>query len=80
MVRSDFLNFRGNTELANTWMIVHIQRIIGAYIAALTAFLVVNNQILPGYVAWLLPTIIFTPVIIKYSRKYQVKLSKPSSK
>jgi len=76
MVKKDFENFRGRSNLVNVWMIVHIQRMIGAYIAALTAFLVVNNKILPGYIAWLLPTLLFLPVIIKYSKKYQVKRSK----
>lgn len=76
MVRTDFKNFRGKSEIANVWLTTHIQRMIGAYIAALTAFLVVNNQILPAVVAWLLPTFIFLPVIIKYTRKYQSKMVK----
>lgn len=53
---------------------IHLQRIIGAYIASFTAFLVVNAkylpQFIPGYVYWLLPTVIFTPIIIWFSRKY----------
>lgn len=76
MVKADFNNFRGKSTIKNVWLTVHIQRMIGAYIAALTAFLVVNNQVLPGYVAWLLPTIILTPLIVKWSRKYKVKLDK----
>jgi type IV secretory pathway component VirB8 len=49
---------------------------IGAYIASITAFLVVNNTILPGVVAWLLPTAVLVPVLIKWSRKYAVKIVK----
>lgn len=76
MAKADFSNFKGKSKLKNVWLTVHIQRMIGAYIAALTAFLVVNNQILPGYIAWLLPTVILTPLIFKWTRKYQVKITK----
>lgn len=76
MVFTDFKNFKGKVAVANTWLMVHIQRMIGGYIAALTAFLVVNNQILPGYIAWLLPTVIFAPVIYYYCSRYRVKLAK----
>lgn len=74
MVKADFDHYKGKSKIKNVWLTVHIQRMIGAYIAALTAFLVVNNQVLPGYIAWLLPTIILTPLIVKWSRKYQIKL------
>jgi len=76
MVITDFRNFRGKVTVANTWMMVHIQRMIGGYIAALTAFLVVNNQMLPGYLAWLLPTVIFAPLIYYYCSRYRIKLAK----
>lgn len=76
MVLTDFKNFKGKAAAANTWLMVHIQRMIAGYIAALTAFLVVNNQILPGYIAWLLPTLIFTPVIYYYCSKYRIEPAK----
>jgi uncharacterized membrane protein len=72
MVKADFNNFRGKAKEANTWLLVHIQRIIGAYIATVTAFLVVNNTILPSVVAWLLPSVILTPLIFKWIKKYKV--------
>ena len=59
MVRSDFNNFRRRSAAANTWLLVHIQRMIAGYIAALTAFMVVNNQILPPVVAWLCQPLYF---------------------
>lgn len=52
----------------------HLQRMSGAYIASTTAFLVVNIKsagALNGVVLWLLPTIIITPFIVKWSRQQQ---------
>jgi uncharacterized membrane protein len=72
MVYQDFKNYKGQNTIKNFWLLVHIQRMMGSYIAALTAFLVVNNTILPGVVAWLLPTLIIVPLIIKWSRKYKI--------
>jgi uncharacterized membrane protein YfcA len=55
----------------------HLQRMVGAYIAALTAFLVVNAGYMPGsipaVVYWLLPTAVLTPLIIKWSRRYTAR-------
>jgi hypothetical protein len=79
MVFQDFRNYRGYSKIKNQWMLCHLQRMIGSFIAALTAFLVVNNNILPGIVAWLLPTIILVPVIILLSQKLQI-LSDPNPK
>lgn len=72
MVYQDFKNYKGKNSIKNFWLLVHIQRMIGSYIAAATAFLVVNNTILPGIVAWLLPTVILTPLIFKWSNKYKI--------
>ena len=36
---------------------------VGTYIASITAFLVVNNTILPGLVVWLAPGVLLTPLI-----------------
>lgn len=49
----------------------HLQRMIGSYIAATTAFLVVNNTLLPGLVAWLLPTVVFTPLIVVWTIRFK---------
>lgn len=76
-VRQDFRNYNNKTTLKNYWLVGHLQRMTGAFIAALTAFLVVNakyfpNQI-PSFAYWLFPTVILTPMIIKWSRKYEVR-------
>jgi len=78
MVWGDVKNHTGKTELKNTWLVLHLQRMIGTYIAATTAFLVVNlpQDILPGYlnfIPWLTPTVILVPLIFKWTRKYEVK-------
>jgi uncharacterized membrane protein len=73
MVKKDISIYQGNIKQKNYWLLIHIQRMIGAYIAALTAFLVVNNTYLPPVLAWLLPTLILTPLIFYWSKKYAVK-------
>lgn len=71
MLRSDWLTFKGKILQSNYWLLLHLQRMTAAYIASLTAFLVVNNTYLPNIIAWLLPTIIITPLIIRWTAKYQ---------
>lgn len=73
MTRKDITIYQGNIKIKNYWLLIHIQRMIGAYIAALTAFLVVNNTYLPPILAWLLPTVILTPLIFYWSKKYAEK-------
>ena len=82
MAITDIKNYTGKSEYRNTWLLVHLQRMTGAYIASFTAFLVVNNTYLPGIIAWLLPTLLITPLIFKWSKQYAVKkktLSSPGS-
>jgi uncharacterized membrane protein len=82
-VKTDFDNYRGKVKAKNYWLLAHLQRMTGAYIAAITAFLVVNAKyspiVLPSVVVWLLPTAILTPLIFSWSRKYKVKLSTASN-
>lgn len=73
MVRKDIRMYRKKIKFKNYWLLIHIQRMIAAYIAALTAFLVVNNTYLPSIVAWLLPGVILTPLIFYWSRKNAIK-------
>lgn len=74
-VRQDLKNYRGKSEVRNYWLLAHLQRMTGGYIAALTAFLVVNMDRLPSFIPgilfWLLPTAVLTPMIIFWSRKYR---------
>lgn len=71
-VYQDVQHFRGKAKIKNYYLTTHLQRMIGSYIAALTAFLVVNNTILPGVLAWLLPSMVLVPVIIRTTIRYKV--------
>ncbi len=53
---------RGRERIAT-----HLQFMFAAYIATLTAFLVVNDVF--GIFAWFLPTVILTPLIIVWRRR-----------
>ncbi len=71
-VYSDWQNYTGKAKHKNYWLLAHLQRMTGAYIASLTAFLVVN-KLLPRIIMWLLPTILLTPLIFIWSRKYSIQ-------
>ncbi len=71
-VYQDWKNFKGRSPVKNYFLTSHLQRFIGSYIASATAFLVVNNTILPAAIAWLLPTVLFAPLIRFWSNKYKV--------
>lgn len=79
LLRQDVLFFKGISKFKNQWLLMHITRMIAAYIAAFTAFLVVNNTYLPQLIAWLLPTVLFTPLIIYWTGKYGVPIIKSDS-
>jgi uncharacterized membrane protein len=70
-VYQDYKNFTGKSKVKNFFLTTHFQRFMGSYIASVTAFLVVNNTLLPGVVAWLIPTVCIAPLISVWTRKYQ---------
>lgn len=70
-VYQDNQNFKGKSNIKNFWLTTHLQRMIGSYIASATAFLVVNNKVLPGILVWLLPTIVIVPLIVRWTIKYK---------
>lgn len=61
------------------WMFDHIQGMLAAYIATFTAFLVVNVTFLPMVVVWLAPTVVGTPLIAYWVRKYKRKFNRSGS-
>lgn len=58
------------------WINQHIGRIGGAFIAACTAFLVVNLTFLPALVTWLGPTLIGSPLIAYSIRRHRQRLER----
>jgi hypothetical protein len=56
------------------WLLDHIARMGGSYIATTTAFLVVNIYIQPQWLVWLLPTFVGTPLIVRASIVWRKKL------
>lgn len=63
----DFLLFKQKESLVKNRIKLHIGKIIGAYISATTAFIVVN-QILPGIYGWLAPGAVGAIVITYFLR------------
>jgi uncharacterized membrane protein len=72
-VVQDVRYYRTMNGLGNARLRLHIGRMIGATISAYTAFLVVNNTVLPGLVAWLGPTVLGVPFMVYWSAKYSRK-------
>lgn len=76
-VRVDLLNYTGRIKSSQFWLKAHISRMSDGFIAASTAFLAVNGPKIPleipTFVYWLLPTILITPLITKWSRKLRMK-------
>jgi len=53
------------------WLYAHIAAMCGGYIATVTAFVVVNVHLNPGWITWLLPTAVGVPAIVGTIRKYK---------
>ena len=47
------------------WINTHAMRMAGAYVATVTAFIVVNIQINQGWILWILPSLIIIPIVKK---------------
>lgn len=73
LVIKDLRNYTAGPIDKDFWLYDHITRMIAGNIAAFTAFLVVNNTVLPPVVAWLAPTVIGTCIISYNIRKYKMK-------
>ncbi len=66
-----YLQARSREIPRMTWLVQHIGMMVGTYISTFTAFLVVNiDFVSPGWIVWILPSVIFTPLIIFWTKKY----------
>src|SRR5437588_569476 len=59
----------------NFWWYDHMGGMIGSYIAAVSAFSVVNLRFLPPLVRWLWPVAIGVPVILLWIRYYKKRFA-----
>jgi len=64
----DIRSFYG--ENSGEWMVNHLQRMIGAFIATVSAVSAVNLTSELGIIAWLWPTLLGVPLIAYWSNKY----------
>ena len=71
----DIRKFSGGPVEKMHWLYGHLSGMGGAYIATLTAVVVVNVQIGPGWVWWLLPVSIGLPLIEYTIRKYRKRFA-----
>lgn len=71
MLRQDYQLLRGREVAANFWLIVHITRMIGATIAAYTAFFVVNAHSRYSLLAWLAPGVVGALLLAYWKRRVQ---------
>lgn len=55
----------------------HSGRMAGCFIAAITAFCVVNYKGNNGWIFWLLPTVLIVPINIRLTKKFLFKKVKP---
>jgi hypothetical protein len=58
------------------WWFAHMGGMLGSYIAAVSAFSVVNFAFLPTAVRWLWPTIVGTPLIALWIRYYRIRFGR----
>jgi uncharacterized membrane protein len=76
-VYKDFHYYRGIVDVKNYWLLQHIGRMSGGFIASVTAVLVVNAKyftFIPYPILWLLPTMLILPLVASWVKKYKVKL------
>lgn len=75
MALQDIVKLRKRNFIKNKWLLTHIGRMGGSFIATTTAFLLTNIHFNPGWVVWLAPTLLGTPIIIYSIRKWRIKMS-----
>ncbi|OXB24814.1 DUF2306 domain-containing protein [Flavobacterium tructae] len=68
----DFLLFQNKTNLQKVWLKLHLGKMIGGYISATTAFIVVN-QFIPNIYGWFIPGTIGGFYIVYWIRKLNKK-------
>jgi hypothetical protein len=78
LAASDIWKFLHPPADKNFWWYAHMGGMIGSYIAAVSAFSVVNFHFLPPAVRWLWPSVIGVPGIFIWIGYYQRRLGRKS--
>ena len=60
-------------ETSSEWLVSHLQRMIAAFIATISAVSAVNLTPVLGILAWLWPTIVGTPLIYYWSKEHSME-------
>lgn len=65
----DLKTYYFDEAIGNLRIIKHLSAMLGATIAACTAFTVVNIHTNPAWIAWIAPTVVIAPVIMYWNRR-----------
>lgn len=76
---NDFRQFSTPSDGRREWFFEHLARMCAAYIATVSAFSAVNFLFLPTVVRWLWPTLVGTPLIAYWTRRYRKQLAATAS-
>jgi uncharacterized membrane protein len=68
----DLMLFKNPFRLQNAWLKLHLGKMIGGFISAITAFVVVGNYF-PGIYGWFIPGIAGSFIITYWTRKVSLK-------
>ena len=68
----DLILFKNPEQLKKGWLKLHLGKMIGGYISATTAFVVVND-FFPSFYGWFIPGIIGSFIITYWMRKLNRK-------
>ena len=69
---TDFRGYRNKSAIGKQRIARHLTNMLEGTIAVVTAVLVTNIYIEPVFILWILPTIVITPIIFWWNRKYTV--------
>ena len=65
----DYSSHKNKTATGKERLAKHLTNMLGGTIAVITAVLVVNPPSDPEWVWWVLPTVLITPVIVRWNKK-----------
>lgn len=71
----DLWHFWHPHDAPHAWFFTHLNRMLAAYVATVSAFSVVNFSFLPPVVRWLWPTVVGTVGIALWARHYRRKFA-----